>query len=165
MTKTVMATRPGTYGHYREEGAVFEIAKAEDFSKVWMVEVTTAEAKKLQALAAADGLAAKHVVDTSVVDNAELEALKAQIAEKDAEIERLKRPKTVKAKSEGGSTDNSAGGTNDQPKTAAEVLAMGNDPTVPFMTFKAAAVRVLGDETPSTKAEIVAALEDKATQP
>jgi len=162
MTKTVMATRPGTYGHYREEGAVFQIAKEADFSKNWMVEVTAAEAKKLQALAESDGLAAKHVVDTSVVDNAELEALKAQIAEKDAEIERLKRPKTVKAKVEGGSNATSE---DDQPKTAAEVLAMGNDPTVPFMTFKAAATKVLGDETPATKAEIVAALEDKATQP
>ncbi|MDW9792427.1 hypothetical protein GOB42_16735 [Sinorhizobium meliloti] len=49
-------------------------------------------------------------------------------------------------------------------KTAAEVLAMANDGTQ-FMTFKAAAKKLLGDKTPDSKAEIVAALEDLATQP
>lgn len=48
---------------------------------------------------------------------------------------------------------------DNQPKSAAEVLALaeGN-----FMTFKAAATKVLGDDTPATKDEIVAALKTKA---
>ncbi|GAA2817202.1 hypothetical protein EDC40_103652 [Aminobacter aminovorans] len=48
------------------------------------------------------------------------------------------------------------------PKTAGEVLAMvdGN-----FMAFKSAASKLLGDKTPSKKDEIVAALEELATQP
>lgn len=47
-------------------------------------------------------------------------------------------------------------------KTAAEVLAMagGN-----FMAFKSAASKLLGDNTPSKKDEIVAALEELATKP
>lgn len=53
----------------------------------------------------------------------------------------------------------------DEPKTAAEVLAMGQNSDVQFMTFKAAATKLLGDKTPATKAEIVTALEDLATQP
>ena len=56
-------------------------------------------------------------------------------------------------------------GGADEPKTAAEVLAMGSDTDVQFMTFKAAAAKLLGDKTPTTKAEIVAALEELATQP
>ncbi|RDE07729.1 hypothetical protein [Pelagibacterium lacus] len=48
---------------------------------------------------------------------------------------------------------------DDQPKSAAEVLdlADGN-----FMAFKAAASKVLGDDTPPTKDEIIAALKAKA---
>lgn len=53
----------------------------------------------------------------------------------------------------------------DEPKTAVEVLAMGANIAVPFMTFKAAATRLLGDNTPATKAEILTALEELATQP
>lgn len=49
-------------------------------------------------------------------------------------------------------------------KTAAEVLKMAADGTQ-FMTFKAAATKLLGDKTPANKAEIVAALEELATQP
>ncbi len=55
------------------------------------------------------------------------------------------------------------GGDQDEPKTAAEVLAMAN--TVHFQTFKAEAVKLLGDATPSRKEDIVAALEERATAP
>lgn len=50
----------------------------------------------------------------------------------------------------------------DETKTATEVLAMagGN-----FMAFKSAAAKLLGDDTPSKKDDIVAALEDMATAP
>ncbi len=54
---------------------------------------------------------------------------------------------------------------SDQPKTAKDVLDMASDPSVQFMTFKAAATKLLGDKTPSKKDEIVAALEELATQP
>jgi hypothetical protein len=161
MTKTVMAVRPGVYDHYREEGDVFEIREDKHFSKAWMTEVSNREALALQRAAQLHPEAERHVVDTSVVDNAELEALRAQLAESHAEIERLKRPTRQKAGTEG----KSANTTDAAPKTAAEVLAMANDPSVEFMAFKSAARKVLGDTTPATKAEIVAALEDKATQP
>lgn len=46
----------------------------------------------------------------------------------------------------------------------ADVLAMAADGT-PFMTFKSAAAKLLGDATPDKKAEIVAALEELATNP
>ncbi|CDN96086.1 hypothetical protein BN949_05261 [Agrobacterium tumefaciens] len=161
MTKTVMATQQGTYGHIREYGDVFQLTDDKHFSKRWMVDVTSAEAKALQKAAQAVPEAERHVVDTSVVDNAELEGLRAQIAEKDAEIERLKRNKAPKAK------DATAGKNegNDADASAADVLKLANDPSVEFMTFKAAARKVLGEATPSTKAEIIAALEDKATAP
>jgi hypothetical protein len=42
---------------------------------------------------------------------------------------------------------------------------MANATDVPFMTFKSAATRLLGDKTPSKKDEIIAALEELATQP
>lgn len=48
-------------------------------------------------------------------------------------------------------------------KSAAEVLALAE--TAHFMTFKAEATKLLGDKTPGSKAEIVAALEDLATKP
>jgi len=54
-------------------------------------------------------------------------------------------------------------GDPDQPKTAAEVLAMADK--VHFQTFKAEAAKLLGDEMPSKKDEIVAALEERATAP
>ncbi|WP_312808769.1 hypothetical protein [Agrobacterium cavarae] len=155
---TVMATRQGVYDHFREEGDVFEIRKEGDFSKFWMVKVSDAEALKLQKAAQKQPEAERHVVDTTVVDNAELEALRAQLAERNAEIERLTRNNPGKAAK---TDDKNAGGE----KSAAEVLKMANDPSVEFMTFKAAAKKVLGDATPSTKAEIIAALEDKATAP
>lgn len=44
-------------------------------------------------------------------------------------------------------------------KTAAEVIAMGNDSNVHFKTFQAAAKEVLGEDCPDTKAEILEALE------
>lgn len=58
-----------------------------------------------------------------------------------------------------------AGGGADAPKTALEVLAMANATDVPFMAFKAAASKLLGDKTPAKKDEIIAALEELATQP
>jgi hypothetical protein len=54
---------------------------------------------------------------------------------------------------------------DNEPKTAAEVLAMGSNSDVQFMTFKAAATKLLGDKTPATKAEMLVALEELATQP
>ena len=78
--------------------------------------------------------------------DAELDRLRAQLAERDAELAKLKAQ-------------------DDQPKTAAEVLAMANDPNVQFMSFKSAASKLLGEKTPSTKDEIIAALEDLATKP
>lgn len=55
------------------------------------------------------------------------------------------------------------GGDGDQPKTASEVLAMVD--AVHFQTFKAEAIKVLGDGAPSKKEEIIAALEERATAP
>jgi hypothetical protein len=61
--------------------------------------------------------------------------------------------------------DETSGISNEEPKTVTEVLAMGSNSDVQFMTFKAAATKLLGDKTPSTKAEIITALEELATQP
>lgn len=47
---------------------------------------------------------------------------------------------------------------------AADVLAMAEDGT-PFMSFKSAAAKLLGDAIPAKKAEIIAALEELATNP
>lgn len=47
-------------------------------------------------------------------------------------------------------------------KTVLEVLAMLDDGT-PFMSFKSAASKLLGDKTPAKKDEIIAALEELAT--
>jgi hypothetical protein len=159
-----MATKPGTYGHYREEGAVFAITDDRHFSKSWMVKVTDAQAKKLQTLDAAEGKAAKHVVDTTVVDNAELEALRAQLAESNAEVDRLKRGQAGVI-ADAAKSDTGDGKGNEPAKSAQEVLVLANDSSVAFATFKAEARKVLGDDIAATKAEIVAALEDKATQP
>lgn len=54
---------------------------------------------------------------------------------------------------------------SDSPRTALEVLEMAKDPNVQFMAFKSAASKLLGDKTPSKKDEIIAALEELATQP
>lgn len=82
-------------------------------------------------------------------DNAgsELERLQALLADRDAELAKLKA------------------GQDEQPKTAAEVLEMAKDPAVQFMSFKAAASKLLGDKTPAKKDEIISALEELATQP
>ncbi len=50
----------------------------------------------------------------------------------------------------------------DTPKTALEVLELqtGN-----FMAFKSEAKKLLGENTPGTKEDIISALEDLATQP
>ncbi|MGO7686268.1 hypothetical protein ACC696_16615 [Rhizobium ruizarguesonis] len=79
---------------------------------------------------------------------AEIDGLKKQLADRDAEIAKLKAKQP-----------------DEEPKTAAEALAMATDPSVQFMTFKAAAQKLLGDKTPAKKDEIVAALEDLATKP
>ncbi|WP_457587401.1 hypothetical protein [Ensifer canadensis] len=50
-------------------------------------------------------------------------------------------------------------------KSATEVLAMANDPNVQFMSFKSAASKLLGEKTPAKKDEIIAALEELATNP
>nr|WP_234804694.1 hypothetical protein [Sinorhizobium americanum] len=78
----------------------------------------------------------------------ELERLRAQLAERDAELAKLKAEQQ-----------------EEQPKTAAEVLDMAKDPNVQFMSFKAAASKLLGDKTPAKKDEILAALEELATKP
>lgn len=57
-----------------------------------------------------------------------------------------------------------AGEGDGEAKTAAEVLKMATDGSQ-FMAFKAAATKLLGEKTPANKADIVAALEDLATQP
>lgn len=49
-----------------------------------------------------------------------------------------------------------------EPKTAAEVLKMASGQ---FLTFKAAATKLLGENTPAKKEDIIAALEDLATKP
>jgi hypothetical protein len=59
--------------------------------------------------------------------------------------------------------DEGGGDGDDQPKTAAEVLAMANE--VHFQTFKTEAAKLLGDDMPAKKADIVAALEELATKP
>ncbi|MGO7044384.1 hypothetical protein ACCT07_02940 [Rhizobium johnstonii] len=78
----------------------------------------------------------------------DLDGLRKQLADRDVEIAKLK------AKQPG-----------EEPKTAADVLAMATDSNVQFMTFKAAAQKLLGDKTPAKKDEIVSALEDLATKP
>lgn len=59
-------------------------------------------------------------------------------------------------------TNPAKGGTPEEAKTAAEVLQLADGQ---FMTFKSGASKLLGDKTPATKAEIIAALEELATQP
>jgi hypothetical protein len=78
----------------------------------------------------------------------ELDGLRKQLAERDAELAKMKTKQP-----------------DEDPKTAAEVLAMATDSNVQFMTFKAAAQKLLGDKTPAKKDEIIAALEDLATKP
>ncbi|UXN64416.1 hypothetical protein N8E89_00560 [Phyllobacterium sp. A18/5-2] len=56
-------------------------------------------------------------------------------------------------------------GDGDEAKSVLEVLAMANATDVPFMSFKSAAAKLLGDKTPAKKDEIIAALEELATQP
>lgn len=53
-------------------------------------------------------------------------------------------------------------GGDEQPKTAAEVLAMAD--TVHFMTFKVEAAKLLGPDLPAKKSDIVALLEELATK-
>lgn len=50
-------------------------------------------------------------------------------------------------------------------KTALEVLAMASDSAVAFPTFRSAAKKLLGDKMSATKPEIIAALEELATNP
>jgi len=92
----------------------------------------------------------------------EVDQLRGEIEDKDAEINRLtallasRDIEIAKGKEE----------KADEPaKTAPEVIAMAGDPNVPFMSFKSAAAKLLGDKTPSKKDEIIAALEELAMQP
>ena len=61
--------------------------------------------------------------------------------------------------------DDEADRSGQPAKTPADILAMASNPDVPFMSFKAAAAKLLGEKTPSKKDEIVAALEDLTPQP
>lgn len=64
---------------------------------------------------------------------------------------------------EGDGDDDEGGGAS---KSVTDVLAMATDPNVQFMSFKAAAAKLLGAEkTPAKKDEIIAALEELATMP
>jgi hypothetical protein len=81
----------------------------------------------------------------------ENKSLREKVAELEGEIAKLRS---------GDAGDADKGST----KTAAEVLAMAEDGT-PFMTFKAEAEKLLGEKTPAKKVEIVAALEELATNP
>lgn len=85
------------------------------------------------------------------VGRAWLDAGVIEIVSGDAEAE----PEKEKAPAGGG----------DQPKTAVEVLAMAEDKTVPFMSWKVEAAKLLGPDLPAKKAEIVALLEELATKP
>lgn len=71
-----------------------------------------------------------------------------------------KAPKAAKA-----SKPKAEGNASDEPKSAADVLAMTKAEPFQFLAFKAEAKKVLGDNTPATKDEIVKALEELATKP
>ncbi len=79
------------------------------------------------------------------------------------DLEKAKRLRFLKI--EGVSKAAASSLDGDGPKTALEVLEMAKDQNVQFMSFKSAAKKLLGDKTPATKDEIVAALEEMATQP
>lgn len=53
----------------------------------------------------------------------------------------------------------------DEVKSAADVLAMFGDKSIPFMSARAEAAKLLGDAMPAKKPDIIAALEDLATRP
>ncbi|MGH0280753.1 hypothetical protein [Sinorhizobium meliloti] len=78
------------------------------------------------------------------------------------DFEKAKRLRFLKIEGVSKSASNQDG---DGPKSALEVLEMAKDQNVQFMSFKSAAKKLLGEKTPSTKDEIVAALEELATQP
>ncbi|MDW9852717.1 hypothetical protein GOB46_08975 [Sinorhizobium meliloti] len=78
------------------------------------------------------------------------------------DLEKAKRLRFLKIEGVSKAASNQDG---DGPKTALEVLEMAKDQNVQFMSFKSAAKKLLGDKTPGTKDEIVAALEDLATKP
>ncbi|WP_313522534.1 hypothetical protein [Shinella sp.] len=92
----------------------------------------------------------------------EIDQLRQQTEEKDTEIARLGG---LLADREADLAKLRATSGDETPKTPADVLAMANDANVPFMSFKSAAAKVLGDKTPAKKDEIIAALEELATQP
>jgi hypothetical protein len=78
------------------------------------------------------------------------------------DLEKAKRLRFLKIE---GVSKAAASQDGDSPKTALEVLEIAKDQNVQFMSFKSAAKKLLGDKTPGTKDEIVAALEELATQP
>lgn len=61
-----------------------------------------------------------------------------------------------------GESSGKAAAEDGEPKTAADVLKMASGQ---FLTFKAAATKLLGENTPAKKEDIIAALEDLATKP
>lgn len=74
-------------------------------------------------------------------------------------IEDAKAPKGRRIVRKGGAPAKSDDGQSGGEITAAEALALADGN---FMSFKAAAKKVLGDETPSKKDEIILALTSKA---
>jgi len=130
---------PGETKSVRLNETLFSHAKALDFFDL----EGEAEADEL-------GKAETLVADTSELDRVKAEnvSLLKRVAELDAELGKLKAAKP-----------------EETPKTATEVLAMATNADVPFMTFKAAATKLLGDKTPSKKDEIISALEELATKP
>lgn len=53
----------------------------------------------------------------------------------------------------------------DVDKAIGQVIAMASDPAVQFLTFRSSAKKIIGDAIPSTKPEIVAALEALGKEP
>lgn len=100
---------------------------------------------------------AKHAPET---------ALAAVVAQQDAQIAELRAQiAEMQGKPANGTRDpldhdgdGKKGGAAPKLPSVAELLAMADDKEVHFKTFSAEAKRVLGDDMPSTKADIVAAL-------
>jgi hypothetical protein len=124
--------------------------------------------RALQGVHTTDGLKFIEPGSTSTLDVADdyvdrvngLPFLEAKWHDAPAKVE--KAPKPVKAPAPAKAVKPPV---DDTPKTPAEVLAMAADKDVQFLTFKAAATKLLGDKTPAKKDEIILALEDLATQP
>lgn len=92
-------------------------------------------------------------------------ALRKQLADKDAEIVALTATVAELKSSVADLTRQLADKDADAKPAVADVLTMANADGVHFKTFEAEAKKLLGDKTPGTKAEIIAALEELATRP